>query len=127
VATPAGLVTWMRTVSGLGGDQMKSVSDISREKWEMAFQSIRKDIGYLHRDLGYSEGHRKRWIFIIMWLVLADLLISSFNLGLVPSLGAAAAILGIFAFFDRAYIRTLALRTSKEPLEPMWDTNVDLS
>jgi len=101
--------------------------DIRREKLEQAFEQIRKDIAALQRDLGYAELNRNRWIFIIMWLVLANLVKDAFELGTSLSLGISAALVILYRLVDRMRITRRALRVLKEPLEPMWDTKVDLS
>ncbi len=101
--------------------------DIRREKLEQAFEQIRKDIAALQRDLGYAELNRSRWIFIIMWLVLANLVEDALDLGTLLSLGISAALVILYRLVDGMRITRRALRTLKEPLEPMWDTKVDLS
>ena len=40
--------------------------DVPKEKFQKAFEDIRRDIAFLHRDLGYGAGNETRWIFIIM-------------------------------------------------------------
>ena len=100
---------------------------VSREKLEQAFEQVRKDVAYLHRDLGYAEGNRARWLFIIMWLVLAQIVKDLFGIATAYSLGISALLVAGYRFLDGLRITKRAYRSLKEPLEPTWDTKVDLS
>lgn len=101
--------------------------NVSKEKLEKAFEQIRKDVANLQRDLAYAEGNRVRWIFLIMWIVSANLLIDAFHLSVLYSFIISAVLVATYRFLDGLRINRRAFRSLKEPLEPMWDTKVDLS
>lgn len=84
-------------------------------------------MAYLHRDLAYAEGNRRRWLFIIMWLVLAHFVKDGFDIGAFYSLGISALLVATYSFLDGLRIAKSAHRSLKEPLEPIWETKVDLS
>ena len=107
----------------MGGIELNQAS---KEKLKEALEQIRKDIASLHRDLAGAEGNRATWILIIMWLALAPILQSIFQVGIVSALGLAGVVVSVYSFVDGIRIRKRALRTLKEPLEPMFDTSVDL-
>jgi len=106
---------------------MSSIESVQKEKLEKAFEQIRKDVAYLQRDLAYAEQNRSRWIFIIMWIVLADLIKNFFDLSILYSFGVSGIIVGLYRLVDGYRITKRALRSLKEPLEPLWDTKIDLS
>lgn len=101
--------------------------DVPREKLENAFESIRKDIAYLHRDLAGGAGNETRWIFIIMWVVTTNLLHDLFGLGAIFSLALGFLIVGSYRLIDGWRILRRAHRLMKEPLEPLYETEVELS
>lgn len=106
---------------------MTNIEDVSREKLGRAFELIRSDIAYLHRDLALGEANRMRWIFMIMWLVLANLINDAIHPGVLYSLGISAVLIYVYRLFDKWRIIHRAMESRKVPLEPMFDTKVDLS
>lgn len=106
---------------------MAQPESISKEKLEQAFEHMRKDVAYLQRDLAYAEGNRARWLFIIMWLVLGHFVKDIFALHAAYSLAISAVLVAGYRVVDGLRITRHAYRSTKEPLEPMWDTKVDLS
>ncbi len=100
---------------------------VSREKLEQAFERVRKDVAYLQRDLAYADGNRARWLFIIMWLVLAHFVKDISALHTTYSLGISALLVAGYRFVEGLRITKRAYRSMKEPLELVWDTKVDLS
>jgi hypothetical protein len=101
--------------------------DVPIEKLQKAFEDIRRDIAFLHRDQGYGAGNETRWIFIIMWVVTTNLVHDLFGLGAIFSLIMGTLIVGAYRFLDGWRIGRRALRVMKEPLEPHYETKVDLS
>jgi len=71
---------------------------------EAALQEIKDNLTQLHVDVAFAEKNRMRWIFLIMWLVLADLIHNLFNLGAVLSLIVAALVVSVFRLVDRLLI-----------------------
>ncbi len=100
---------------------------VRREKLEHAFETIRKDVAYLQRDLAYAEANRTRWVFVIMWLALTPLVRDLLRIDLIPSLGLSALLAAGYRLVDGLRITRRAIRSFSEPLEPAWDTKVDLS
>lgn len=106
---------------------MKTVADISREKLELALETIRKDTALLQRDLAFALANRTRWIFIVLWVSLANLLGHTFEIGLILSLLSSGIIVFVYGVVDTVRINKQADKISIEPLDPKWDTKVDLS
>jgi hypothetical protein len=105
---------------------MARLDDVTRLSLERAFELVRTDVAKLHRDLARAEGNRTRWIWVILWVAVADFLQHSWVSG-VAALSMSAFLVGLYGLVEVCCIRRLALRTLKEPLYPMWDTRVDLS
>ena len=106
---------------------MKTVADIRSEKLEHALQSIRRDTALLQRDLGYALANRTRWIYIILWIVLADLISHTLRFGLLLSLLISGIIVFIYGLVESVRINRQADKFSAEPIDNKWDTRVDLS
>lgn len=105
---------------------MTRLGDVPKERMESALQEIRRDVAALQRDLGGAAGNETRWLFLLMWIALSDLLRNTFNLSLLYALGIAAAVVFTYRFLDGTRITRRALRMLKEPLEPVWNTKVEL-
>jgi hypothetical protein len=105
---------------------MTDVSDVPKERLEYALREIRRDIARLHRDLGHGAGNEARWLFLLMWIALSNLLISAFNLSGLFALGTAAVVVSTYRVIDGMRIVRHAKRQLHEPVEPMWDTEVKL-
>lgn len=106
---------------------MKNANLVSREKFKKAFSQIRKDIAALQRDIAVAEGNRTNWIFIIMFLVAAIFVNDLFGIETRASIGIAMGAICVYKIIDGIRIRRNAMKMLKEPLEPMWDTDIDLS
>lgn len=106
---------------------MENYDYVRKEKLEHAFEQIRKDVANLHRDLAYAAADRVRWLFLVMWIVLAHLTNDFFGLSVLYSIAFSGVIISGYRFVDGLRVRRRALRLLKEPLEPMWETKVDLS
>ena len=99
---------------------------IDREKLAKALQQVRRDIAKFQRDVGYAEKNRTYWIFAIMVIVVADFLGAWWGLGGVPSLALSFVLVSICGLVHAIQIWHKAHQSLKEPVEPMWDTTVDL-
>ena len=99
---------------------------IDREKLATALQQVRRDIAVTQRDVAYALGHQTNWIHAIMVVIVADFLRGWWSLGGVSSLALSLALVSICVFVYSFHISAKAYRHLKEPVEPMWDTTVDL-
>jgi len=106
---------------------MTSLETVQKEKLEKALEQIRKDVAYLQRDLAHAEQNRSQWIFVIMWLVLANLIKNFFDVSILYSFGISGFIVIVYRLIHGYRITKRALRSLNEPLEPRWDTKIDLS
>ena len=100
---------------------------VSRVALERALSDIRRDIAYLHKDLAYSMADDTRRIFLIAWLVIAMVLSKAFELSMLEGVFWSAGAVGLYGIIEGAIIRTRAVKLLKEPLEPEFNTRVDLS
>ena len=100
---------------------------IDRKSLERALSDIRKDIAWLHKDLAYIERDKARRIFIIMSLAASIVLNEAFALGMMQSLLGAVVIVSVYMAIEVSLIRSRALKLLKQPLEPEFNTSVDLS
>lgn len=100
---------------------------IERKSLERALSDIRKDIAWLHKDLAYIERDKARRIFIIMSLASSIVLNEAFALGMMQSLLAAVVIVSVYSAIEVSLLRSRALKLLKKPLEPEFNTSVDLS
>ena len=99
---------------------------IDREKLAKALQQVRRDIAKFQRDVGYAERNRTNWIFLIMTVVVANFLRGWWSLDGLSSLGWSVALVVSYRFVDGVRIWYRAHQSLKEPVEPMWDTTVEL-
>ena len=106
---------------------MPTSENISREKLEIALKEIRRDVARLHRDAGYAGGDSVRFLFIIALIALAHLIYDGWHQGVKDSLGISAGIFITYAILNYLYVYWRSMRLLKEPVDPMWDTEVDLS
>ena len=100
---------------------------IDKKSLERVLSDIRKDIAWLHKDLAYIERDKARRIFIIMSLASSIVLNEVFSLGIMQSLFWAVVIVGVYSAIEISLIRSRALKLLKQPLEPEFNTSVDLS
>ncbi len=91
---------------------------------ETVLQEIKDDLLQLHVDVAFSEKNRMRWIFIIMWLVLADLIHNLFDLGALFSLLIAVITVGIYRIVD-LYLVHKGVDQSKEFLKSIKEKGRD--
>lgn len=105
---------------------MQVVGEVSKERLEAALQQIRSDVATLHRDLGYGAGNQARWTFLLMWLVVADLLRDGLDLSWWLAVAVSVVIVGAYRIIDGMRTTARALRRMEEPVEPSWDTRVEL-
>lgn len=106
---------------------MRESDYVKREKLEHAFEQIRRDVAYLHKDLAYAAADRVRWLFLVMWVVSAHLAKDFLGLNVLISIALSGLIVYGYRFIDRLRIKRRALRLMREPLEPMFETKVNLS
>ena len=106
---------------------MHEAENVSKAKLERAFEQIRRDMATYHRDHAYAEKNRARWIFLIIWLLVALAMHDFFNVGGLSSLLYSAILVGIYRVLDGLYIVYRAHRVASQLLEPTFDTHVDLS
>jgi len=99
---------------------------IDKEKLAKALQQVRRDIAVSQRDVAYALGHQTNWIHAIMVVIVADFIRAWWSLGGVSSLALSFALVAICAFVYSFHISAKAHRHLKEPVEPMWDTTVEL-
>jgi len=107
--------------------KMRESEYVSKAKLEKAFEQIRSDMATYHRDHAYAEKNRARWIFLIIWLLVAIAMHDFFNVGSLLSLLYSAILVGVYRVLDGLYIVYRAHRVARQPLEPTFDTHVDLS
>jgi hypothetical protein len=100
---------------------------IDKKSLEQALSDIRKDIAWLHKDLAYIERDKGRRIFIIMSLASSIVLNEAFALGMMQSLFWAVVIVSVYRAIEVSLIHSRARKLLKEPLEPEFNTSVDLS
>jgi hypothetical protein len=105
---------------------MTRVADVPKEKLERALQDIRRDTAALHRDLAYAAGDRVRWLFLLIWIALSDFMQNAFHLHALYALGAGALLVLAYRLVDNILIRKRAMRMLNEPVEPMWETKIEL-
>ena len=105
---------------------MDTVGHVPKERLEIALQQIRADVAQLHRDLAAGAGNEARWIFLLMWLILGDFFRGAFGLSPLYAVLAAALIVGAYRVLDGMRVTATAMRMLKKPLEPTWDTKVEL-
>ncbi len=97
---------------------------INKEKLAGALGSIRKDIATLHKDLaGGVGGNQTFWLFIIMWLSVANLVKEFYDMTI--SLLIAAAIIVVFRLLDSIRLRWNINRDLRELAD--YDPEIDLS
>ena len=106
---------------------MRESEHVSKAKLEKAFEQIRRDMATYHRDHAYAEKNRARWIFLMIWLLVAIAIHNFFNVGGLSSLLYSALLVGVYRVLDGFYIVYRAHRVANQPLEPTFDTHVDLS
>ena len=105
---------------------MDTVGHVRKERLDIALQQIRRDVARLHRDAAGAAGNEARWVFLLMWLILGDVLHDAFDLSPLYAIVISALIVGAYRVLDGLRITATAMRTLKEPLEPTWDTRVEL-
>ena len=105
---------------------METISDVPREKLEVALQQIRADVAHLHRDIAGAAANETRWIFLVLWVTVGDLLHGMFDLSPLYAIGASALLVWAYRVLDGIRITANAMRRLNEPLEPMYDTSVEL-
>jgi len=106
---------------------MQDTKYVGKEKPAKALSQIRRDMAYFHRDHAYAAGDRTRWIFLILWLLVALTMHGLFYTGGADSLAFGGIIVGVYAVLDGLYIHRRARKVAEQPLEPTFDTHVDLS
>ena len=99
---------------------------IDREKLAKALQQVRRDIAKFQRDVGYATKGQTYWIFAIMVVVVADFLHGWWSLGGAASLALSFVLVSICGLAHGIQIWHQAHQSLKEPVEPMWDTTVEL-
>jgi len=99
---------------------------IDREKLRQALEQVRKDIASLHRDLAYAAGDRLRFVVFLLYLVLAQFLQSVLGINILWCFLISVFAVSIYSFYFEVQVRRRVRKLLKEPLEPMWDTTVDL-
>jgi len=99
---------------------------IDREKLRQALEQVRKDIASLHRDLAYAAADRVKLITFIIYLVLAQFLQSVLGINILWCFLISVFAVSIHLFYWEVQVRRRVRRLLDEPLEPMWDTTVDL-
>jgi len=99
---------------------------IDREKLRQALQQVRRDIASLHRDLAYAAADRVKLTTFIIYLVLAQFLQSVLGINILWCFLISVFAVSIYSFYWEVQVRRRVRRLLDEPLEPMWDTTVDL-
>jgi hypothetical protein len=104
---------------------MTNLEGVSRGSLERALEQVRTDVADLHRDLAGAERNRKRWIFLILWLLVADVLQHAW---FEPwrALAVSATVVSAYSVVDGLWIRVRAFQTLRKP-HPSERTRVDLS